>query len=62
MDRENFSQNDAFDANQGKDTIEEIARDNLTQLIRKFDEILIRKDRKQNTPQINEVYSEERRR
>ena len=57
-----FSQNDAFDANQGKDIIEETARDNLTQLIKKFDEILTRKDRKQNTPQSNEVYSKEHRR
>ena len=37
-----FSQNNAFGANQGKDVLESVARDNLAQLIRKLGYILSR--------------------
>jgi len=41
-----FSQNDAFGANQGKDVLEGVARDNLAQLIRKLRDILTRQNRR----------------
>lgn len=41
-----FSQNNAFGANQGKDVLESVARDNLAQLIRKLRKILARQNRK----------------
>lgn len=41
-----FSQNDAFGANQGKDVVEGVARNNLTQLVRKLSEILTQKSGK----------------